>query len=108
MTAFLFQSTVDHCDLRLHPAPGATVWWLAQRYRSQMRPGGLVFFWLAGPDTLRGLHGWGRLVSQPYKHEDDFRVDVRFECRLKPHLAASVIRANPILRDHPIFTVRVG
>jgi len=73
-----------------------------------MQPGELVFFWVAGQEGERGLHGWGRIVSGPYKEAGDFRVDVRLECRIEPHIPASVIRANPVLRDHPIFTVRVG
>jgi len=108
MIAFLFQATDDHYDFRTRPAPGAIIWWRAQRYRSLMRPGGLVFFWQAGQETVRGLHGWGRLVSEPYRQADDFRVDVRFDCRIQPHIPASVIRAEPILHNHPIFTVRVG
>ena len=108
MTAFLFQATADHYPLGVTPSPGSTIWWRAQRYRSLMRPGILVFFWQAGGEAVRGLHGWGRVISEPYRHGDDFRVDVSFDCRIKPHVPASVIRSEPILRDHPIFTVRVG
>jgi hypothetical protein len=73
-----------------------------------MKPGELVFFWVAGQEGERGLHGWGRIVSEPYKEAGDFRVDVRLECCIEPHIRASVVHADPVLRDHPIFTVRVG
>ena len=108
MTAFLFQATDDNYPFRERPEPGSTIWWRAQRYRSLMRPGSLVFFWQAGNEAVRGLHRWGQLVSEPYKRADDFRVDVRFDRRIQPHVPASVIRSDPVLRDHPIFTVRVG
>ena len=107
MIGFLFQATAANYE-RARPEPGKTVWWRAQRYRSLMHPGSLVFFWVAGEDTIRGLHGWGRLASEPYKKDADFLVDVRFERHIEPHIGASAIRGDKVLADHPIFTVRVG
>lgn len=108
MTAFLFQASDTNYPLWERPAEGTTIWWRAQRYRSLMLPGSLVFLWQAGADSVRGLHGWGHLVSRPYRATDDYRVDVRFERRIQPHIPAAVIRSEPVLRDHPVFTVRVG
>jgi hypothetical protein len=108
MTGFLFQASADHYDLRVQPQPGAIVSWRAQRYRSLMLPGKIVFFWLAGESAYRGLHGWGTLTSAPYEHGDHYEVDARFDHRIVPHVPASVIQTNPVLRDHQIFTLRTG
>jgi len=108
MSGFMFQASEDHYDLRVQPQPGSVIHWRAQRYRSLMMPGKIVFFWLAGDSPYRGLHGWGALTSSPYEHGDHYRVDVRFDHRIVPHVPADAVRADPILRDHQIFTLRAG
>jgi hypothetical protein len=75
----------------------------------KMRPGDLVFYWLASPDsTRRGLHGWGTLTSAPYLEGDKFRVKTVFKRRIRPHLTAAAVRAIGGLANLRIFTVRVG
>jgi hypothetical protein len=113
MRAFLFQASVNptsakQYDLRVSPAVGSKIWWPADVYRSYMQPGMLVFFWLAGTVEVRGLHGWGRLASEPYKEGKDHRVDVTFAGRFEPHVPASDIQLDPALSKHAIFTVRAG
>ena len=108
MSGFLFQATADNYDLRVQPEPGAVISWRAQRHRSLMLPGKIVFFWLAGDIDYRGLHGWGALTSRPYERGDHYRVDVRFDHRIVPHVPASAVQGDPVLRDHQIFTLRTG
>ncbi len=108
MSAFLFQASADHYDLRTQPKPGTVIDWPAQRYRSLMRPGALVFFWLAGESSYRGLHGWGALTSHPYEQGAHYRVWVEFSHRIVPHVRALVVQADPVLCNHPIFTLRTG
>src|SRR5262249_31905166 len=95
-------------DLLSWPEVGQTVDWRAQRYRSLMRQGELVFFWRAGDAEFRGIHGWGHLDSPPYEQDGRYRVKVRFEHRFVPHISAARLPSDPILRDLQIFSVRVG
>jgi hypothetical protein len=108
MSSFIFQATTERHDLRFWPSVGQTVDWRAQRYRSLMRPEELVFFWRAGEAEFRGIHGWGHLDSLPYEQDGQFRVKVRFEHRLAPHISAAQLQSDSTLRDLQIFSVRVG
>src|SRR5215471_5454258 len=108
MSSFLFQATKERHDLSTWPTVGQTVDWRAQRYRSMMRPDELVFFWRAGDADLRGIHGWGHLVSVPYEQDGGHRVKVRFEHRFAPHISAAGLERDPVLQDLEIFTVRAG
>ena len=115
MSSFIFQATagggldpeLEH-DLSSWPQVDQIVEWKAQRYRSKMKPGDLAFFWQAGASEVRGIHGWGHVDSPPADEGKGYRVKVRFECRLVPHLSAAKLEKVRELRTRDIFTVRVG
>ena len=69
MSHWIFQNTPDLWDLRREFIEGREVAPKVSRYGDQMEVGDVVFFWMAGPSTSRGICGWGRLTSRPYWHE---------------------------------------
>jgi len=101
MNYWIFQSTVDRKDLREILREGNEDTRLASRYRQQMSQGDIVYFWLAGPDEIRGIYGWGVLLSDPYLNEDEeeYRVKVRYDKRLRSHIPTSRIKATAELED---------
>ena len=66
MNVFLFQSAPEQYDLRKELRPGEFDNWHATRYRMEMHPGDIVFFWMGGDQNFRGLYGWGEITSEPY------------------------------------------
>src|SRR6266849_2419082 len=74
--AFLFQSRVDTHDLRTELHAKSVVARTASRYRTAMRPGDIVYFWLAGSEEIRGIYGWGSLRRVPYRRANDVRHKV--------------------------------
>jgi hypothetical protein len=46
--------------------------------------------------------------SEGFRRGEEFRINLRFDCRREPHVPAPVVQADPALRDHPILTVRQG
>lgn len=105
MNIFVFQSNPERYDLREKIVPGETDTWYATRYRSQMHPGDLVFFWMAGDEHFRGLYGWGKLTSTPYLKEGwtSHGVDVRYEIKFAKAIRASSIRDDKTLAEMLIF-----
>lgn len=101
MNYWIFQSVVEQQDLRERLQEGKEDTRLASRYRQQMAAGDLVFFWLGGSDNIRGIYGWGTLLSPPkfIDARQEYRVSVRYAKRLKTHLPAGKIRAVPELKD---------
>lgn len=95
MNYWIFQSVVEQQDLRERLQEGKEDTRLASRYRQQMSVGDLVFFWLGGSDDIRGIYGWGKLLSGPEFSDDrqEYRVRVRYNKRLKNHLSVSQLRA---------------
>jgi hypothetical protein len=104
MNYFIFQSVIDQYDLR-KMQEGRTVTWLASRYRQEMSLGDLVFFWLGGPDDVRGIYGWGRLVSEVVLSDDEYGVKVRYERRLNSYIAIEKIKQVDVLRKMLIVRV---
>jgi hypothetical protein len=105
MNVFVFQSTPERYDLRqaLHPDSRDT--WYATRYRNEMHPGDLVFFWMAGDEHFRGLYGWGRIASAPYLKSDwdSHGVDVTYETRFARPILARTFRDDAVLAEMLIF-----
>ena len=101
MNYWIFQSVVEQQDLRHRLQEGKEDIRLASRYRQQMSTGDLVFFWLGGPDDIRGIYGWGKLLSEPEFNNDrqEYRVRVRYDKRLTDHLRVGQIRAVSELRN---------
>jgi len=94
MNYWIFQSVIEQYDLRESLQEGKTVSRRASRYRQQMSPGDVVFFWLGGPDDVRGIYGWGTLLSTPHPTAEgqQFKVDVRYDKRLKTYVSVKRIR----------------
>lgn len=105
MNYWIFQSIVERQDLRDTLQEQKEDTRLASRYRQQMSPGDLVYFWLAGDERMRGIYGWGELRSAPYLTDDgqEFRVKVRYFKRLHSPLPAVKIRTTPPLEELMIF-----
>ena len=66
MSYWIFQSVIERQDLRVTLQEQKEDTRLASRYRQQMSPDDLVFFWLAGDEDIRGIYGWGILLSVCY------------------------------------------
>jgi EVE domain len=101
MNYWIFQSVVEQQDLRHRLQEGKGDTRLASRYRQQMSAGDLVFFWLGGSDDIRGIYGWGKLLSDPEFNDDrqEYRVRVRYDKRLTNHLLVGQIRAVNELKN---------
>ncbi len=101
MSAFIFQCVPDRFDLRRELKPRHKDTWYATRYRSLMKPGDLVFFWMAGDPQIRGLYGWGKLTSTAYFKPawESHGVDVVCEYKFDRPLLASQIRSQPTLEN---------
>jgi hypothetical protein len=69
--AFIFQARLNRFDLRTELKVGVVDTWEATRYRLAMRVGDVVYFWLAGPEIVRGIYGWGQIKRAPYKGRGD-------------------------------------
>lgn len=100
MVSFIFQSVVGRYDLREVLRPGETVNWYATRYRRDMKPGCAVFFWMGGDVALRGLYGWGRITSKPYREPgwSAHGVDVQYVERFANFVPADEFKRDRILK----------
>jgi hypothetical protein len=105
MNAFVFQSVPDRLDLRKAIRPGHQDTWYATRYRNEMHPGDIVFFWMAGDEHFRGLYGWGHIASAPYLKSgwDAHGVDVAYEVKFAKPIRATSLRDDPVLAEMLIF-----
>jgi WD40 repeat protein len=103
MNYWIFQTTdpSDVQDIR----EGEDDTWRASQNRQQMSEGDLAFFWLGGPPEIRGVYGWGTLLSGSQPSDDQFEVKVRYSKRFASHLSALTIKKRngpeslPILRQ---------
>lgn len=97
----MFQSVADQFDLREpeNLKPGQPITWYATRYLNQMSPGDIVYFWMGGKETERGIYGWGTLTSGPYSESnwDSHGVDARVEVRFSQPLLARDMKRNNAL-----------
>jgi hypothetical protein len=105
MNVFVFQSVPERYDLRHAVRPEKRDTWYATRYRNDMRPGDLVFFWMAGDEHFRGLYGWGRIASAPYLKPgwDSHGVDVKYEVKFGKPILARSMRDDAVLAAMLIF-----
>jgi len=99
VSVFVFQSVPERYDLRQEIKPGQPDTWYATRYRNEMAPGAIVFFWMAGDEHFRGLYGWGHLTSAPYLKSgwDGHGVDVVYHTKFKRAILAKSLREDPEL-----------
>src|SRR4051812_3297546 len=94
---FIFQvrkQRGDQGDLRIFLVEGLTDAWVASRHQRTMAPGDIVFFWMAGQAEIRGIYGWGVLISVAQREEDGFSVSVRYERRFGTPLLATTLKRN--------------
>ena len=109
MTAWIFQAKPSQYDLRKKLKAGDVVPWHATRYRSEMRDGDVVYFWLAGDFEIRGVYGRGRIVGEPFRAEDGTpRIKVKVEKRYDLPLGVSQIRDDEKLQDLDILRIPIG
>ncbi len=110
MNYWIFQSKPKQYDLRLDSSlvPGRKDKWDATRWRTEMHPGDLVYFWMAGPPELRGIYGWGRLTSEPYEDGSGYAVKVKYERKFPEHIPAETIGSNKELQNLMILKIAVG
>ena len=66
--AWIFQSTQDRLDLTrpLNLRPGESFDWLVTRYRDEMQPADVVYFWMAGDEYIRGIYGRGEILDEAH------------------------------------------
>lgn len=110
MNYWIFQSVPERYDLReeanLHE--GMEGWWHATRYRTRMTTGDLVYFWMGGSESTRGIYGWGTISSEPFEEGGGYRVGIRIAKRLPNHIRVDSIRKNPELQNLMILRMAVG
>lgn len=114
MNFWIFQCKKDRYDIS-DPAvlfDGMTGYWTANQYRSEMQPGDLVFFWLAGDADYRGIYGVGELTSMAYQWEEGdrkgFSVDIKCNNRLEPYLSVQDVKENHSLENIQILNMPMG
>lgn len=105
MNVFVFQSVPERYDLRAAIRPGAKDTWYATRYKNEMHPGDLVFFWMGGDRYFRGLYGWGHITTVAYLQDkwDSHGVDVAYNVKFRKPILAESFRDDAILSDLLIF-----
>ena len=101
MNIFIFQSLPDRFDLRTKLIPGTKDTWYATRYRSEMKVGDLVYFWMGGEERFRGIYGWGKITSEPYKKTnwDSYGVDVEYLYKFSKPITSSYLKNDKDLRN---------
>jgi predicted RNA-binding protein with PUA-like domain len=112
MRYWIFQSKPERFDLRDSATivPGKKDTWDVTRYREYMKPNDIVYFWMAGDTSIRGVYGWGVISSEPYtKPEwDGYGIDVNYRDRFEPHIPISEIKSTNSLQRMQILNVPIG
>lgn len=110
MNYWIFQARPERYDLSKASSlrPGSRDSWLATRYRTEMRPDDIVYFWQAGEVDVRGIYGWGRIVSEPYQQGDTYNVDVQYEGKLPEHIGIKTIEKQKALNELLILRLAIG
>ncbi len=60
---WIFQARPDRFDLAKGLQPGKTDTWILSRFRDEVEPGHIVYFWRSGRQA--GFHGWGEIAGPP-------------------------------------------
>lgn len=106
MNYWIFQSTPDRYDLRNDNIiiKNKTDIWYATRYRDRMAIGEIVFFWLSGDESIKGIYGKGEIVSLPYKKENwgTYGINVRYEKKLSNPISVQMKKLNTKRFSHNI------
>lgn len=73
-----------------------------------MSKGDLVYFWMGGDESIRGVYGWGNISSVPFEKDGGYRVGIHVSKRLPSHLHIDAIRTNPELCNLMILRMAIG
>jgi hypothetical protein len=73
-----------------------------------MSTGDLVFFWMGGSESIRGIYGWGIISSEPFEENGGYRVGIRVEKHLPNHIHIDSIRETPELQNLMILRMAIG
>lgn len=105
MNTFIFQSLPERFDLREKLEPGEKDTWYATRYRSKMKVGDIVFFWMAGDKRFKGIYGYGKITSEPYIKNDwkTYGVDIEYVEKYDKPLTVSKLKEDSVLSKLLIF-----
>jgi len=112
--SFIFQAIPERYDLRERLEEGKRVAWVASRYMDQMKVGEVVYFWLAGNISHRGLYGWGKISGAPVPDEaSGYRVEVQYRRNFlahepRRHIPSETVAADPVLGGHLLFRMPIG
>jgi len=113
--SFIFQSKPIRYDLRKVLVPGFRVSWVASRYRDFMRPGEVVYLWLAGDPDSKGIYGWGEITGEQPKADDRgiFRIEITYRRNFLEHpsgrhLSLEEIQGEPVLASMLILRFAAG
>jgi hypothetical protein len=104
MSSFIFQSVPERFDLRKAISPGKGDRWDATRYVTAMQPGDIVFFWMAGDPSIRGLYGWGQ-ISSPAVNGG---VEVTYQVKFSKAILATELQENDALAQMLILRAPQG
>lgn len=103
MNYWIFQSVVDRYDLRDDEIVGIgkSDTWYATRYKSKMKKGDRVYFWLGGLGSDRGIYAAGMLNSDCYQKPEwkSSGIDVIYTAKLDKPIVIDEIVGNPLLKD---------
>lgn len=108
--AWIFQAIPERYDLRKKMEASHSETWLVTRYREEMSKGDVVYFWLAGDETTRGVYGWGKIISSEARYYPGwgYGIDVKYEQVFKTHIPSSKLREYRALTTHPLFRMPIG
>jgi len=89
---------------------GKTETWLVTRYIDEIKRGDLIYFWMGGEPNIRGLYGWGRVVSDAPKYFKDwgFGIDIEYQIKFKTHIPYNRIKELPSFYDYILFKTAIG
>lgn len=107
---WLFQSVPKRYDLAKEMREGAIETWLVTRFMDSIKRGDIVFFWMAGSPDIRGLYGWGKVISEcpQYSKGWGYGVDVKYEKKLTVHIPAGEVKRLPSFADFVLFKTAIG
>ena len=113
--SFIFQSVPERYDLRTRVRSGLRASWVVGRYGNQMKKDDIVYFWLGGDPSIRGLYSWGVITDDEPKFYEGrgYRIEVeyrRFFLDYQPpmYIPGEEVRADPILENHLLFRMPIG
>jgi len=80
-----------------------------------MRVGEVVYFWLSGERSLRGIYGWGRITGDHPEpdHNQIFRIQVTYfrnflDHHSRQHISVDEIEADDVLSAMVILRLPMG